>query len=123
AGQGTVREFQALAERGISLAGRIALMRYFGEGEGRKVLRAQERGAVAAILYADPQEDGFVQGPVYPNGPWRPPGSIMRRSLLDTPYGGDPLSPGWAAVAGAKRLEPGKVPGLPGIPVLPTAYR
>jgi len=123
AGQGTVREFQALAERGVSLEGRVALMRYFGEGEGRKVLRAQEHGAVAAILYADPQEDGFVQGPVYPQGPWRPPGSIMRRTLVDTPYEGDPLSPGWAAVPGAKRLDPGRVAGLPKIPVLPISYR
>ncbi len=122
-GQGTVAEFRALRERGVSLEGRVALMRYFGEGEGRKVLRAQEEGAVAAILYADPLEDGFVQGPVYPQGDWRPPGSIMRRSLVDTPYEGDPLSPGWAALPGAKRLDPQKVEGLPRIPVLPISYR
>ena len=122
-GQGTVAEFRALKERGVSLEGRVALMRYFGEGEGRKVLRAQGEGAVAAILYADPLEDGFVQGPVYPQGDWRPPGSIMRRSLVDTPYEGDPLSPGWAALPGAKRLEPQKVEGLPRIPVLPISYR
>ncbi len=123
AGQGTVREFKALEDRGVSLAGRIALMRYFGEGEGRKVLRAQEHGALGAILYADPQEDGFVQGPVYPQGPWRPPGSIMRRTLADTPYEGDALSPGWAAVPGARRLDAAKVEGLPKIPVLPISYR
>ena len=78
-GQGTVRDFKTLEDNGISLKGRVALMRYFGEWEGRKVLRAQERGAAGAILYADPQEDGFIQGPVYPRGAWRPPGSIMRR--------------------------------------------
>ncbi len=122
-GQGTAPEFQALKERGISLEGRVALMRYFGEDEGRKVLRAQQEGAVAAILYADPLEDGFVQGPVYPQGNWRPPGSIMRRSLLATPYEGDPLSPGWAAVPGAKRLDPRSIDGLPRIPVLPISYR
>lgn len=123
AGQGTVAEFRALEERGIDLKGRIVLMRYFGEGEGHKVLRAQAKGAVGAILYADPQEDGFIQGPVYPQGGWRPPGSIMRRTLVDTPYEGDPLSPGWASVPGAKRLDPGKVEGLPKIPVLPISYR
>ncbi|HEV8699821.1 MAG TPA: M28 family peptidase [Candidatus Polarisedimenticolia bacterium] len=123
AGQGTVAEFRALEERGIDLKGRIVLMRYFGEGEGRKVLRAQEKGAVGAILYADPQEDGFIHGPVYPQGGWRPPGSIMRRTLVDTPYEGDPLSPGWASVPGAKRLDPKKVEGLPRIPVLPISYR
>src|SRR2546422_1025531 len=122
-GQGTVRDFRTLEDNGISLQGRVALMRYFGEWEGRKVLRAQERGAAGAILYADPQEDGFIQGPVYPHGAWRPPGSIMRRTLADTPYEGDPLSPGWAAVPGARRLDPQKVAGLPKIPVLPISYR
>jgi len=123
AGQGTVQEFRALEERGVDLKGRIVLMRYFGEGEGRKVLRAQAKGAAGAILYADPQEDGFVHGPVYPRGGWRPPGSIMRRTLVDTPYEGDPLTPGWAAVPGAKRLDPRKIEGLPKIPVLPISYR
>jgi N-acetylated-alpha-linked acidic dipeptidase len=122
-GQGTVGEFKVLEERGVPLKGRIALMRYFGEWEGRKVLRAQERGAIGAVLFADPQEDGFVHGPVYPQGAWRPPGSIMRRTLLDTPYEGDPLSPGWAAVPGARRLDPARVEGLPKIPVLPISYR
>ncbi len=123
AGQGTEREFRVLDEAGISLAGRIALMRYFGAGEGAKILRAQERGAVGAVLYADPLEDGFVHGAVYPRGNWRPEGSIMRRSIIATPYGGDPLTPGWAAKADARRLDPAEVPGLPHIPVLPISYR
>ncbi len=122
-GQGTWEDFRTLDESAVSLRGRVALMRYFGAGEGAKVLRAQERGAVAAVLYADPLEDGFVQGPVYPKGNWRPPGSIMRRTLVDTPYEGDPLSPGWAAKPGAKRLDPETVEGMPRIPVLPISYR
>ena len=122
-GQGRWEDFRALDEGGIDLKGRIALMRYFGEGEGAKVLRAQERGAVGVVLYADPAEDGFVHGEVYPKGNWRPPGSIMRRYVADTPYEGDPLSPGWAAKPGAPRLDPESVIGLPRIPVLPISYR
>ncbi len=122
-GQGTAREFEVVEKQRINGRGRIALMRYFGEGEARKVLRAQQRGAVGAILFSDPQDDGFVQGPVYPSGPWRPPGSIMRRTLADTPFEGDPLSPGWASVPGARRLDPKQVEGLPAIPVLPISYR
>jgi N-acetylated-alpha-linked acidic dipeptidase len=122
-GQGRGEDFRALDERGVALAGRIALMRYFGEGEGTKVLRAQDRGAVAVVLYADPAEDGFVHGEVYPKGNWRPPGSIMRRSVADPPYEGDALSPGWAAKPGARRLDPAAVAGLPRIPVLPISYR
>jgi N-acetylated-alpha-linked acidic dipeptidase len=123
AGQGTWEDFEELDRRGISLQGRVALMRYFGAGEGTKVLRAEERGAAGAVLYADPLEDGFVHGPVYPRGNWRPPGSIMRRSLADTPYEGDPLTPGWASKPGARRLDPAAVQGLPRIPVLPISYR
>jgi N-acetylated-alpha-linked acidic dipeptidase len=122
-GQGDWDDFQALDEHGISLRGKVALLRYFGAGEGAKVRRAEERGAVAAVLYADPIDDGFVLGPVYPGGNWRPPGSIMRRTLADTPYEGDPLTPGWAAKPGTKRLDPSKVEGLPKIPVLPISYR
>src|SRR5262249_33648152 len=44
-------------------------------------------------------------------------------SLADTPYEGDPLTPGRAAVPDAKRLDPAKVDGLPRIPVLPISYR
>lgn len=122
-GQGEWDDFKVLDDRGVSLKGKVALMRYFGAGEGAKVLRAQERGAVAAVLYADPAEDGHVHGPVYPRGNWRPPGSIMRRTLADTPYEGDPLTPGWAAKPGARRLDPSEVRGLPAIPVLPMSYR
>ncbi|HEU4402073.1 MAG TPA: M28 family peptidase, partial [Candidatus Polarisedimenticolia bacterium] len=49
--------------------------------------------------------------------------SIMRRTLADTAYEGDPLTPGWAAKPGARRLDPKEVRGLPGIPVLPISYR
>ena len=122
-GQGRVSDFAALDENGITLRGRIALMRYFGAGEGAKVIRAQKRGAVGVVLYADPLEDGFVHGPVYPEGNWRPEGAIMRRSIIATPYGGDPLSPGWASVADARRLDPTGLEGLPRIPVLPISSR
>lgn len=123
AGQGRISDFQALERNGITLRGRIALMRYFGAGEGAKVMRAQERGAIGVVLYADPLEDGFVHGPTYPLGNWRPEGSIMRRSIIATPSGGDPLSPGWASVSGAPRLDPAGVEGLSRIPVLPISYR
>lgn len=25
------------------------------------------------LIYSDPADDGYVRGPVYPDGPWRPP--------------------------------------------------
>lgn len=117
---GSAEDFQQLKDLGIDLKGKILLMRYFGTGEGRKVRNAEEAGAAAVVLYSDPAEDGFRYGDVYPKGDWRPPGSIMRRSVVISD--GDPLSPGWASVAGAKRLKPEEA-GLPRIPVLPVSYR
>jgi N-acetylated-alpha-linked acidic dipeptidase len=118
---GSKDDFQKLKDSRIDVKGKILLMRYFGTGEGTKVRNAQEAGASAVVLYSDPAEDGFKYGEVYPKGDWRPPGSIMRRSILNL-AGGDPLTPGWAAKPGAKRLKPEEV-YLPKIPVLPISYK
>ena len=32
------------------------------------------------LIYSDPADDGFAQGAVYPDGPWRPPSSVQRGS-------------------------------------------
>jgi N-acetylated-alpha-linked acidic dipeptidase len=118
---GSQRDFAALERLGVDLRRRILLMRYFGAGEGEKVRRAELAGAAAVILYADPRDDGYLYGDTYPKGPWRAPGSIMRRSVIRSL--GDPLSPGWASRAGARRLAPDEAEGLPSIPVLPISYR
>lgn len=118
---GSRHDFAQLERLGVDLKNRILLMRYFGAGEGEKVQRAQRAGAAAVILYSDPKEDGYVYGDTYPDGPWRPPGSIMRRSVVNSI--GDPLSPGWASRPGAKRLAPSDVDDLPRIPVMPISYR
>src|SRR2546428_4864028 len=102
-GQGTVRDFKTLEDNGISLKGRVALMRYFGEWEGRKVLRAQERGAAGAALYAHPPGGGLLPGPGFPHGARRPPRSLPRRTPARTPDRGAPLRPGWAPAPGARR--------------------
>jgi N-acetylated-alpha-linked acidic dipeptidase len=119
---GSNEDLRKLRELGIDLKGKILLMRYFGTGEGRKIRNAEEAGAAAVVLYTDPAEDGFRYGDVYPHGNWRPPGSIMRRSILFGPTEGDPLSPGWGSKPGAKRIRPDQA-DLPRIPVLPISYR
>ncbi len=120
-GYGSEAELQRLAEMGVDLRGRVLLLRNFGTGEGRKVRNVERFGAAGVVLYTDPAEDGYPFGDVYPDGNWRPPGSIMRRSIAFLPWEGDPLSPGWASVPGARRLDPAEVP-LPAIPVLPVSY-
>jgi len=118
---GSEEDLRSLVDRGVDLEGKILLLRNFWVGEGRKVRNAERFGAAGVVLYTDPAEDGFPFGDVYPLGNWRPAESIMRRSILHLPYDGDPLSPGWASVPGAKRLTPEEV-ALPGIPVLPVSY-
>ncbi len=119
---GSETDLKRIQALGIDLKGKILLMRYFGTGEGTKVANAERYGAAGVILYSDPQEDGYRYGDVYPKGDWRPPGSIMRRSIIPGSIDGDPLSPGWASIPGAKRLQPEELP-LPKIPVLPVSYR
>ncbi len=110
-----------LEASGVELEGKVLLTRYFGTDTGRKIANAERFGAAAVVLYADPAEDGYPFGDVYPKGNWRPAGSIMRRSLIFLPYSGDPLSPGFASSPGSERLRPEQV-ALPRIPVLPVSY-
>ena len=119
---GSQADLKRLTEAGIDLEDKILLLRNFGTGEGRKVANAEAFGAAGVVLYTDPAEDGYPFGEVYPAGNWRPPGSIMRRSVLFTPHDGDPLSPGWASKPGSRRLRPEEI-SLPGIPVLPVSYQ
>lgn len=64
-------------------------------------------GAAGLILFSDPADDGYLKGPVYPDGPWRPADSIQRGSIMYLfNYAGDPLTPGWAATENAHRLDP-----------------
>ena len=116
-------DYKELARRGIDVKGRIVITRY-GEGwRGLKPKLAQEHGALACIIYSDPQGDGYVQGDVYPKGGWRPDDGVQRGSVGDiTVYPGDPLTPGVAATKDAKRLSLAEAKTLMKIPVIPISY-
>ena len=91
--------------QGISVAGKICLIRYGKTFRGLKVLEAQERGAVGVLLYDDPDDDGYRRGDVYPEGPWRPGSAVQRGSLMFlSQHCGDPLTPGRPALPNAERL-------------------
>ena len=66
---------------GISVEGKITLVRYGGAFRGLKVKEAQDRGAVGVLIYSDPADDGYMRGDVYPDGPMRPPSAIQRGSV------------------------------------------
>jgi N-acetylated-alpha-linked acidic dipeptidase len=120
---GVPADFAALAGMGISVEGRIVLVRYGGAFRGLKVKEAQDRGALGVLIYSDPRDDGYMAGEVYPDGPMRPESAIQRGSVLFLSHvPGDPSTPGWPSTAGAKRLTRAQMTNVPKIPSLPIAY-
>jgi N-acetylated-alpha-linked acidic dipeptidase len=120
---GLPEDYTELKREGVDVKGKIAIVRYGRSWRGVKVKLAQENGAVGCLIYSDPHEDGFFQGDVYPKGAMRPEEGVQRGSVLDMAlYPGDPLSPGWAAEPGAKRLSLAEAKSLLKIPVLPISY-
>jgi N-acetylated-alpha-linked acidic dipeptidase len=120
---GVPADYDALARRGISVKGAIVIARYGGSWRGIKPKVAYEHGAVGCLIYSDPKDDGYAQGEVYPNGPYRPSQGVQRGSVMDMPvYPGDPLTPGVGATSGAKRLDRKDAATIMKIPVLPISY-
>jgi N-acetylated-alpha-linked acidic dipeptidase len=120
---GVPKDYEVLAEKGIDVKGKIVIARYGGSWRGIKPKVAAEHGAIGCIIYSDPHDDGYVQGDVYPKGPWRNEHGAQRGSVADIPlYPGDPLTPGIGATKDAKRLPIKGAPTLTRIPVLPVSY-
>jgi N-acetylated-alpha-linked acidic dipeptidase len=117
---GLSEDYRVLDSLGLSVRGKIAVARYGKSFRGIKAREAEAHGAVGLLIYSDPQEDGYVVGDVYPEGPMRPAAAVQRGSILNSP-GGDPATPGWASVRGAPRLPPDSM-DLPRIPVVPLGY-
>src|SRR6202000_402681 len=117
---GIVEDYKRLEQFGISVKGKIVIARY-GEGwRGLKVKLAQDHGAVGALIYSDPADDGYSVDATYPNGSMRPPQGFQRGSVADmTIYPGDPLTPGVAATENAKRLTRETSPSILKIPAFP----
>lgn len=123
---GTPDDFDALATQGVSVEGKIVLVRYGGIFRGLKVLNAQRAGAIGVLIYSDPAEDGYARGDIYPRGPYRPPSAIQRGSvqfLSQSP--GDPTTPGYASTKGVDRIPFDRFNGFPiaGVPSLQEGNR
>ena len=120
---GTPDDYEELDRRGIDVRGRIVIARYGGSWRGIKPKVAHEHGALATILYSDPRDDGYFQGDVYPDGPYRMAQGVQRGSVTDMPlYPGDPLTPFVGATADAERMTVEESPAIMKIPVLPISY-
>jgi N-acetylated-alpha-linked acidic dipeptidase len=120
---GLPKDYEALKKAGVEVRGRIALARYGNSFRGVKAKVAEQNGALGLIIYSDPADDGYMQGDVYPNGPWRPDQSAQRGSVeYIFEYPGDPLTPGTPSIAGTPRLKMEEATNLPRIPVQPISY-
>lgn len=120
---GIPEDYRVLDSLGISVAGKIVIARYGRSWRGIKPRLAAERGAIGCIIYSDPQDDGYAQGDVVPEGKWRPEWGVQRGSVMDMPlYPGDPQTPGRPSKPGAERIPLSEAPTLQKIPVLPIAY-
>jgi N-acetylated-alpha-linked acidic dipeptidase len=120
---GVPKDYEALAQRGIDVRGKIVIARYGGSWRGIKPKVAAEHGAIGCLIYSDPRDDGYFQGEVFPNGPWRNQNGAQRGSVEDMPlYPGDPFTNGVTATEEGKRVAIKNAASLAKIPVLPISY-
>lgn len=120
---GIPEDYRVLDSLGISVAGKIVIARYGRSWRGIKPRLAAERGAIGCLIYSDPEDDGYVQGDVMPEGKWRPEWGVQRGSVMDMPlYPGDPQTPGRPSKPGVDRIPLSETPTLQKIPVLPISY-
>ena len=126
ANYGRPEDFKKLDDLGISVKGKIVLVRYGGNFRGVKVYIAQERGAAGVIIYSDPSDDGYFRGDKYPKGPYRPDTGVQRGAVQYLfKYPGDASTPGVAStpdLAESKRENPATAANMPQIPSTPISY-
>ena len=130
ANYGRPDDFENLEKAGVSVKGKIVLVRYGRCFRGLKVWNAQKRGAIGVLIYSDPFDDGYVQGEVYPMGPWRSESSVQRGSVqFNSVCAGDPyrIDPRYKEKLNTSLQELCGVDSsqdlIPSIPSLPLSYK
>ncbi|HUZ96599.1 MAG TPA: M28 family metallopeptidase [Edaphobacter sp.] len=125
ANYGTLADFKKLASLGVSVKGKIVLVRYGENFRGVKVYIAQQYGAKGVLIYSDPADDGYFRGDAYPKGPFRPASGVQRGSVQFLPiYPGDPETPGIASTPDLPDSQRTKNPvDLSSIPSNPLSYK
>ncbi len=116
---GLPADYAVLDSLAITVDGAVVIARYGRSFRGIKAREAEARGAAGLVLYSDPQDDGFFKGDVYPRGLMRPEQAVQRGSLYNGR--GDPSTPGWPSLEGARRLPVDSM-AIPTIPVVPMGY-
>ncbi|KAI8519598.1 hypothetical protein Bbelb_028550, partial [Branchiostoma belcheri] len=120
-----VTDFDLLKSRGISVRGKMVIALYGRTSRGRKLRRAQDRGAVGMIVYSDPREVvgiGLGSTRQYPAGWYAPGTAVQRGHFLYTTGEGEPLTPGYPAKDYTYIMEESESDQLPRIPVHVIGY-
>ncbi|HEY6483364.1 MAG TPA: M28 family metallopeptidase [Steroidobacteraceae bacterium] len=123
---GNPDDYALLRKHGISVKGKIVIVRYSNpySYRGFKALTAEREGVAALLIYSDPIDDGAGRGKVFPDGPWGPASHIQHGAITyDYIVPGDPTTPGWPSIPGAKRIAPSKARSLPKLVSLPLSWR
>ncbi|HEX7370396.1 MAG TPA: transferrin receptor-like dimerization domain-containing protein [Rhodanobacteraceae bacterium] len=116
-------DYKELARLGVSVKGKVVIVRYGGGWRGLKPELAYEHGAIGCLIYSDPRNDGYFTGDTYPKGPTRPAEGVQRGSVAKMQlYPGDPTTPGYGSVPGAKHIPIKDAKTILKIPVLPISY-
>ena len=79
---GRQEDYEFLTSMGVDLTGKIVIARYGRIYRGLKVLGAERRGAAGILIYSDPIDDGYFQGDVYTDGPFRPASGVQEGSTM-----------------------------------------
>lgn len=114
-------DYKRLARLGVDVKGKIAIVRYGHGWRGLKPRLAYEHGAIGCLIYSDPSGGGYFSGDMYPKGPERPLEGVQRGSVANQPqyYPGDPTTPGYGSVPGARHISIKDAGPIQKIPVLP----
>ena len=123
---GNPEDYDWLESQGIDPRGKIVIVRYSEpySYRGFKAWEAERRGVKALIIYSDPMEDGYHKGDVFPDGPWGPESHIQRGAITyDFIVPGDPLTPGWASVDGARRIPIEEARSVPHVIAVAMSWR
>jgi N-acetylated-alpha-linked acidic dipeptidase len=126
ANSGNPADYDTLEAHGVSVKGKIAIVRYSNpySYRGFKALTAERRGVKALLIYSDPNEDGYRKGLVHPDGPWGNLSHIQRGALTyDFNVAGDPLTPGVPSIPGVPRIPVDSSLAVPHIVALPVSAR
>jgi N-acetylated-alpha-linked acidic dipeptidase len=122
---GNPEDFALLRKNGIDVRGKIVIVRYSNpySYRGFKALTAEKEGAAAILIYSDPAEDGYAKGKVFPDGPWGPETHFQRGAIeYDFQQAGDPTTPGWPSLPGAKHIPASESSAVPKIMALPLSW-